>query len=154
MIASAPDASAEAVTLSNIAGCEVTLSEMPDTIIPGEGRMMYAVAPQPMESIRQNRWLERRSDPQRQSQRRQCNVVNCFESALPGTDPGDSVTFTPMDIGHMAASSRGERQLCSATLTAHRHSPTQQRPANEKSRPGSRNGFFDFYRLDLSPGGL
>ncbi|WP_299303040.1 ABC transporter substrate-binding protein [uncultured Litoreibacter sp.] len=45
LLASAPQAFAEAVTLTDIAGREVTLPEMPDKIILGEGRMMYAVAP-------------------------------------------------------------------------------------------------------------
>ena len=45
LLASAPEAFAEAVTLTDIAGREVTLPEMPDKIILGEGRMMYAVAP-------------------------------------------------------------------------------------------------------------
>ncbi|WP_299964317.1 ABC transporter substrate-binding protein [uncultured Roseobacter sp.] len=44
-IAPATDAHAEALTLTDIAGREVTLPEMPDKIILGEGRMMYAVAP-------------------------------------------------------------------------------------------------------------
>ncbi|MEM7438211.1 MAG: ABC transporter substrate-binding protein [Pseudomonadota bacterium] len=45
LIASAPHASAEALTLTDIAGREVTLPERPSKIILGEGRMMYAIAP-------------------------------------------------------------------------------------------------------------
>lgn len=43
--ASATSAQAEALTFIDIAGREVTLSEMPDKIILGEGRMMYGIAP-------------------------------------------------------------------------------------------------------------
>ena len=43
-IAAAPNAHAEALTLTDIAGREVTLPEMPDKIILGEGRMMYSIA--------------------------------------------------------------------------------------------------------------
>jgi iron complex transport system substrate-binding protein len=45
IIASAPHASAQSLTLTDIAGREVTLPELPSRIILGEGRMMYAVAP-------------------------------------------------------------------------------------------------------------
>lgn len=45
LVASAPEASAEAVTLTDIAGREVTLPQAPTRIILGEGRMMYAIAP-------------------------------------------------------------------------------------------------------------
>ncbi|WP_299777512.1 ABC transporter substrate-binding protein [uncultured Roseobacter sp.] len=45
LVASAPDASAEAVTLTDIAGREITLPQAPSRIILGEGRMMYAIAP-------------------------------------------------------------------------------------------------------------
>ncbi|WP_299866625.1 ABC transporter substrate-binding protein [uncultured Roseobacter sp.] len=45
LVASAPDASAEAVTLTDIAGREITLPQTPTRIILGEGRMMYAIAP-------------------------------------------------------------------------------------------------------------
>ncbi|WP_299829805.1 ABC transporter substrate-binding protein [uncultured Roseobacter sp.] len=45
LVASAPDASAEAVTLTDIAGREITLPQAPTRIILGEGRMMYAIAP-------------------------------------------------------------------------------------------------------------
>lgn len=45
LVASAPDASAEAVTLTDIAGRDVTLPQAPTRIILGEGRMMYAIAP-------------------------------------------------------------------------------------------------------------
>lgn len=45
LIASATSAQAEALTFIDIAGREVTLSELPDKIILGEGRMMYAIAP-------------------------------------------------------------------------------------------------------------
>jgi len=41
----APDAQAEALTLTDIAGRQVTLSELPNKIILGESRMMYAIAP-------------------------------------------------------------------------------------------------------------
>lgn len=51
----ATDAQAEAITLTDIAGREVTLPEMPDKIILGESRMMYAIAPMvdgnPLEKI-------------------------------------------------------------------------------------------------------
>ncbi|WP_298934656.1 ABC transporter substrate-binding protein [uncultured Ruegeria sp.] len=40
----ATSAKAEAVTLTDIAGRQVTLDEHPDKIILGEGRMMYAIA--------------------------------------------------------------------------------------------------------------
>jgi len=45
IIASAPHAFAQSLTLTDIAGREVTLPEQPSRIILGEGRMMYAVAP-------------------------------------------------------------------------------------------------------------
>ena len=45
LIVSAPEASAEALTLTDIAGREVTLPELPNKIILGEGRMMYGIAP-------------------------------------------------------------------------------------------------------------
>lgn len=45
LVASAPDAHAEAVTLTDIAGRTVTLDALPQKIILGEGRMMYAIAP-------------------------------------------------------------------------------------------------------------
>ncbi|MEM6634323.1 MAG: ABC transporter substrate-binding protein [Pseudomonadota bacterium] len=45
LISQATDARAEALTLTDIAGREVTLPELPTKIILGEGRMMYAVAP-------------------------------------------------------------------------------------------------------------
>ncbi|MBA83695.1 MAG: ABC transporter substrate-binding protein [Rhodobacteraceae bacterium] len=44
LIVSATDAQAEALTFTDIAGRKVTLPEMPDRIILGEGRMMYAIA--------------------------------------------------------------------------------------------------------------
>ncbi|MEL6294738.1 MAG: ABC transporter substrate-binding protein [Pseudomonadota bacterium] len=44
LLAAAPDAHAEALTLTDIAGREVTLTEAPDKIILGEGRMMYSIA--------------------------------------------------------------------------------------------------------------
>ncbi|MGH1467227.1 MAG: ABC transporter substrate-binding protein [Cognatishimia sp.] len=54
-ITPATDAQAEAITLTDIAGREVTLPEMPDKIILGESRMMYAIAPMingnPLEKI-------------------------------------------------------------------------------------------------------
>ncbi|MGD1883217.1 MAG: ABC transporter substrate-binding protein [Paracoccaceae bacterium] len=40
----ATSAQAEALTLTDIAGRQVTLNELPDKIILGEGRMMYAIA--------------------------------------------------------------------------------------------------------------
>jgi len=43
--ASAPHAFAQSLTITDIAGREVTLPEQPSRIILGEGRMMYAVAP-------------------------------------------------------------------------------------------------------------
>ena len=43
-VASAPRAQAEALTLTDIAGRQVTLEERPERIILGEGRMMYSVA--------------------------------------------------------------------------------------------------------------
>ncbi len=43
--ATAPHAFADAMTLTDIAGREVTLPDNPSRIILGEGRMMYAVAP-------------------------------------------------------------------------------------------------------------
>ncbi len=43
-VASAPRAEAEALTLTDIAGRQVTLEERPERIILGEGRMMYSVA--------------------------------------------------------------------------------------------------------------
>jgi len=45
LLASATFAQAEALTLTDIAGREVTLPEPPDRMILGEGRMMYAIAP-------------------------------------------------------------------------------------------------------------
>lgn len=45
IIASAPHAFAQSLTLTDIAGREVTLPALPSRIILGEGRMMYAVAP-------------------------------------------------------------------------------------------------------------
>lgn len=45
MIAAATFAQAEALTFTDVAGREVTLSEMPDKIILGEGRMMYGITP-------------------------------------------------------------------------------------------------------------
>ena len=44
LFVSATDAQAEALTFTDIAGREVTLPEMPDKIILGEGRMMYAIS--------------------------------------------------------------------------------------------------------------
>ena len=44
LLAAAPDANAEALTLTDIAGREVTLTEAPNKIILGEGRMMYSIA--------------------------------------------------------------------------------------------------------------
>ncbi|EFO31882.1 periplasmic binding protein [Roseibium sp. TrichSKD4] len=41
----ATDAQAEALTFTDIAGREVTLPELPNKIILGEGRMMYGIAP-------------------------------------------------------------------------------------------------------------
>jgi iron complex transport system substrate-binding protein len=43
--ATAPHAFADAMTLTDIAGREVTLPDTPSRIILGEGRMMYAIAP-------------------------------------------------------------------------------------------------------------
>ena len=43
-VTTATPAQAEAVTLTDIAGRQVTLNELPDKIILGEGRMMYAIA--------------------------------------------------------------------------------------------------------------
>ncbi|MGH1416616.1 MAG: ABC transporter substrate-binding protein [Pelagimonas sp.] len=43
-LVSATDAQAEALTFTDIAGREVTLPEMPDKIILGEGRMMYGIS--------------------------------------------------------------------------------------------------------------
>lgn len=43
-LATAPNANAEALTVTDLAGREVTLPERPARIILGEGRMMYAVA--------------------------------------------------------------------------------------------------------------
>ena len=45
LFASAPHAFAQSLTITDIAGREVTLPEQPSRIILGEGRMMYAVAP-------------------------------------------------------------------------------------------------------------
>ncbi|MEM9550591.1 MAG: ABC transporter substrate-binding protein [Pseudomonadota bacterium] len=45
LLTSAPFAQAEALTLTDIAGREVTLPELPDKIVLGEGRMMYGIAP-------------------------------------------------------------------------------------------------------------
>lgn len=44
LLTPATSAKAEAVTLTDIAGRQVTLDEVPDKIILGEGRMMYAIA--------------------------------------------------------------------------------------------------------------
>ncbi|MEJ6396064.1 ABC transporter substrate-binding protein [Gymnodinialimonas sp. 2305UL16-5] len=44
VVASAPDAQAEAFTLTDIAGREVTLPDRPTRIVLGEGRMMYSIA--------------------------------------------------------------------------------------------------------------
>ncbi|MEM1236492.1 MAG: ABC transporter substrate-binding protein [Pseudomonadota bacterium] len=44
LVAAATTASAEAITLTDIAGRSVTLPESPDKIILGEGRMMYGIA--------------------------------------------------------------------------------------------------------------
>lgn len=44
-VVTAPHAFADAMTLTDIAGREVTLPDTPSRIILGEGRMMYAVAP-------------------------------------------------------------------------------------------------------------
>ncbi|QBY01630.1 ABC transporter substrate-binding protein [Rhodophyticola sp. CCM32] len=44
VVASAPDAQAEAFTLTDIAGREVTLPDHPTRIVLGEGRMMYSIA--------------------------------------------------------------------------------------------------------------
>lgn len=44
-LATAPHAFADAMTLTDIAGREVTLPDNPSRIILGEGRMMYAIAP-------------------------------------------------------------------------------------------------------------
>ena len=45
LLATAPHAFAQALTLTDIAGREVTLPDTPTRIVLGEGRMMYAVAP-------------------------------------------------------------------------------------------------------------
>nr|WP_319386861.1 ABC transporter substrate-binding protein [uncultured Roseibium sp.] len=45
LAAPSSNALAEALTFTDIAGREVTLPEMPDKIILGEGRMMYGIAP-------------------------------------------------------------------------------------------------------------
>ncbi|MEL7181164.1 MAG: ABC transporter substrate-binding protein [Pseudomonadota bacterium] len=45
LFVTAPHAFAEALTLTDIAGREVTLPDTPSRIILGEGRMMYAIAP-------------------------------------------------------------------------------------------------------------
>ncbi|MEM9429337.1 MAG: ABC transporter substrate-binding protein [Pseudomonadota bacterium] len=44
-LAPATDAAAESLTLTDIAGRQITLPELPDKIVLGEGRMMYAIAP-------------------------------------------------------------------------------------------------------------
>lgn len=44
VFAPAPEAHAEALTFTDIAGREVTLTDAPDKIILGEGRMMYSIA--------------------------------------------------------------------------------------------------------------
>ncbi|MEM9707940.1 MAG: ABC transporter substrate-binding protein [Pseudomonadota bacterium] len=44
LLTPATEAQAEALTLTDIAGRQVTLDEQPDKIILGEGRMMYAIA--------------------------------------------------------------------------------------------------------------
>ncbi len=55
LLTPATSAQAEALTLTDIAGRQVTLDERPDKIILGEGRMMYAIAAitdgNPFESI-------------------------------------------------------------------------------------------------------
>ncbi len=45
LFTTAPHAFAEALTLTDIAGRQVTLPDTPSRIILGEGRMMYAIAP-------------------------------------------------------------------------------------------------------------
>lgn len=45
LITTAPEAHAEALTLTDIAGRDVTLLEMPSKTVLGEGRMMYGIAP-------------------------------------------------------------------------------------------------------------
>lgn len=45
LFTTAPNAFAEALTITDIAGREVTLPDNPSRIILGEGRMMYAIAP-------------------------------------------------------------------------------------------------------------
>lgn len=45
MIVQASGAQAEALTVTDIAGRQVTLDALPDRIVLGEGRMMYAIAP-------------------------------------------------------------------------------------------------------------
>ncbi|MEM9048654.1 MAG: ABC transporter substrate-binding protein [Pseudomonadota bacterium] len=44
LVTTAPRAEAEALTLTDIAGRQVTLDAMPEKIILGEGRMMYSIA--------------------------------------------------------------------------------------------------------------
>ncbi|WP_299926432.1 ABC transporter substrate-binding protein [uncultured Pelagimonas sp.] len=45
MIAHASEAQAEALTVTDIAGRQVTFTDLPDKIVLGEGRMMYSIAP-------------------------------------------------------------------------------------------------------------
>lgn len=45
IIAQASEAQAEALTVTDIAGRQVTFDELPDKIVLGEGRMMYSIAP-------------------------------------------------------------------------------------------------------------
>ena len=45
ILSPATDAQAEALTFTDIAGREVTLPDLPEKIILGEGRMMYGIAP-------------------------------------------------------------------------------------------------------------
>ncbi|MDF3414650.1 ABC transporter substrate-binding protein [Sulfitobacter sp. M57] len=44
-IAQASEAQAEALTVTDIAGRQVTFDELPEKIVLGEGRMMYSIAP-------------------------------------------------------------------------------------------------------------
>lgn len=45
MIAQASEAQAEALTVTDIAGRQVTFEKLPEKIVLGEGRMMYSIAP-------------------------------------------------------------------------------------------------------------
>ncbi|OIQ40795.1 MAG: ABC transporter substrate-binding protein [Roseobacter sp. MedPE-SWde] len=45
VIAQASEAQAEALTVTDIAGRQVTFAELPEKIVLGEGRMMYSIAP-------------------------------------------------------------------------------------------------------------